>query len=447
MSVQNLRNIETGALGSSRARIDKKAAEALVAELKTTKEPAELDQSKAVLRDMLAHDAFEPGARAMIQEKVGKSAEKSGLAGLELGKTSQPGTAARVNVSVAKELGPPGGFRDKFQAIGVARASGLANTAVVKVGGSWHPVQTNIAIPKGFTADKKAGDVTGVPPPLSKTDYETLQKKAAAALSAAKEPNFDTPMGKVAKAPEMVKAQMMAAEAEYTALAAAALGVSPTDINVLPANSLNPDKINLMLDFPKVTPNCKCAGHDNAGAFFGNKNGTVDLLSSEPGARARAPHGIVFGPDPFTDQVKAAGVLAHEGTHKMEHDLGDQLKAQFDGNPKAQKKTFGIFVTAQNDAKKITLSERDSIHEQTHTNGDTGQSEGAAYLEELIATLASSPAGDKNVKGTINNVVRRASGLSEDEKAKIKDLANSVDPDRRKALKPLLVSIGMEKAE
>lgn len=396
--IQTLRSYEKSALASG--------GTLNVAEAKQLKALATTPEAKQVLADILARDAFEPGARAVLAGPAAKAAEKpSGLTGTTLGTVAVAGT--KVNVTVTRELSPTAGYANKWQAVGAARASGERNTAVILDGKSparWHAVQTNIlATPsKDYAPVKtKLQEVAALTLLPTGAEFTSMNAAALAAKTAwKKDPSAEN---------------FKAAQDAYVTLASRTYGVAPGEINVIDKTTdMDPKKINVMLNIP------------HGQAYFGNAKGDVDAIATD--GSANAPHGVVLGTSGFRSQVQASGLLAHESTHKEHFELAADWVAQWKASGTAQK--LGPWLEKQ-PASKLTADQREVIHEQV-ANKATTQSELSAYVNELAVTFPQYPAGEHEAKATFDAIKQRLGALGGDDTQTLKALYASLDEAHRK---------------
>ncbi len=374
--ITNLRQAELNAL-QKHGRITKEGAGEIIKAAKA--DGTVTKEEKQVLADMLANDAFEKGAAAIIKAEAAKPVEKtSGLAGEKLG-------TARVNgkemeVVVSKELGDNGGYDNKYQAIGAARANaGERPSAIIQTkDGKWHAVQTNMLASANFTPAKSDfKEVKGLFSGSPKA-YVDLQKTASKALRDWQaDPTNDT--------------KRTAAEKAYVKLATEAWGVHIDDIKVIrTTKDMDPTKLNLMLETP------------HGQAYFGNAAGSADQLRAEDKHHTekdgRAPHGMVFGHMTFQTYEHANGVLMHEATHKAHFDLADKMLVEWKGLWKDGKKPppdFATWMGKQMHSGRVTREEHDAIVEQRGAGDMHGKqfTEIGSSLNEWFSTFATTPVG------------------------------------------------------
>jgi len=394
-AIQSIRIAERNALAGD-GKITKTEAKGLLA-LATTKE------AKAALRDILAHDSFAPGAAKTLTKAAGKLDEKtSSLAGMKLGTVKTNG--ANLDVVVSKELSPTAGFADEFQAYGAARASGVTPTTVIKDGNTpprWHAVQTNITVGgKGYAPEKtKLGEVTAMPRAPTPDDFKRLHDDASATRKAFQASGTD--------------ANRKAAEAASVKLAAATFGIDPAKIHPMKNDTdILPDKINVTLEIA------------HGAAYFGDATTNVEPLNTD--GTVRSPHGLVVNPVDFRSVTHGAGTLAHEATHKEHHDLGNQVAKEFHDSKTS--KSFSDWMKTRK--PKLTGDQRDMISEQV-ANKATTQTELSAYINELAATVAAYPAGDKEAVMTYGSIKSRLGALGNDDKKTLKALYDALDEPHR----------------
>lgn len=368
MPISDLRNLESAAL-SKWGKINVETATALVSSAKTPEE-------KAVLRDMLAHDAFEPKARGLVTKNAGAKAARgeeaaSGLAGSALGTVMEGGK--KVNVSVVRELGPTAGYQNKLQALGHARASGVKNAVVMEdAHGRFHTVETNIA-----SAGLKSAKVQVPGPAISKQRYESLQTAL-----------------KTAKSSGDVAAQKKA----LVDIAVETWGVKPEDVNfITSAAQMDPTKINLQMD-----------EHDGVGNMVAGFFGPADLKTShvlpvgknaaKNATRDLSGFGITITAGAFlgpaTDGTKASGVLLHESTHLAHAKLGNEWLAKWQaaGGP-GGKKSFEQFMAEKGAAgKEISSEDAAAVAEQGKLlpDGNVKPSKPCGCWRDCACTVTSS---------------------------------------------------------
>lgn len=407
VSLATLRSNEAAALAQKNlGTIDKAEAQALVKDAGTV--PENLD----ALRDMLMRDAFEPGARQIIQAAVGKKdvVAASGVAGMSVG--TLPG---KVNVSVAKELGDPAGYTNRFEALGNARASGEKNAAAVQgKDGRWHSVQTNVeASGKGFTA----ANATGLVVPTAQISDAQMQvlKDTAKNLEAL-----------VASNPAMKPA----ADKAWQELVGQTLGVDPAKVKILRDGAdPDPNAINFNPNLPAISE-----------ARFANKSGYVDQLpanDSEKGKPPRGPHGIVMGLGAFRSPEHAAGVLAHEATHKAHHDVGDQMLATFRQKGLTD---FSSWIGKQGLPSDMVDAIRAQVSINTQQVGAHGAaaSEVGAYAAEIAATAKRFPADHAEMKKALGTLAAKWPNMTRSGQdvivGKLRDAAKTLPTDQRAKL-------------
>lgn len=367
MSLTNLRDLENKALGNG--SIDPSEAKSLIAEAKTPEE-------KRVLRDMLAHDNFNPKARAMVTQAVKNAPVASGLVGAKIG-TYQSGKT-KLDVMVSRELSPNEGYDNRLQALGAARASGVQNATVIQdPKGRWHAVETNIYYkPPGTPAVKTPfKSVESVPLPDAKR-WGDLKKTASEKIQA----------WQANKTPENRKA----AEDAYKALMAESLGVDAGQINVISReDQAVGGKLNFMLDLP----------HGEATTGTSGYTSFQPLATGKKDTAVRNPSAITFGPQAFANPVHAGGVLVHESTHLQHQNRADEVLKDYRAT--GPKDTFTQYLLDRMNGKikpKITRDEYNTILEQTKENGGPGRehTEVLASTNEFFATFAHLDPSDKN---------------------------------------------------
>jgi hypothetical protein len=302
---------------------------------------------KAYLKYMLEHDSFDAKGRKVIEKVVGKvDVPKNSVVGQQvavLGKDKQP-------VLVSKEIGQPGGFATRYEALALARGANSKTAAIFQDQGKpprWHAVETNVSLgpasKANWSADNKVGNLEFIDQPDLKKWTAAQQK-----VQELKKQGYDK------NDPQLQEA--------YRDQIAAALGVPSTEINIIgPKNPADPSKINF-------DPNLPAYGRSGPAKLDGKPH-TLQIGIGELG---------------FDSPFNVISTAFHEATHVRHHARGNELLKQWEATDKG--KTFGRWLDQQYNEHKISLE--DKVTATAEYNGRSGPTEAVSYINSFIATFA-----------------------------------------------------------
>lgn len=345
-----------------------------VAEAKDLKalvgKPTKDDQ--ALLKDLFAHDRFDPAAKKGAVLKA---------AGLAKGTKVSPavGTEVAPGVFARKSFSPVNGHTTKLQAYAAARLAGVANAAVVPdQNGRWHAVELTKAMPATGAMNGAVG-------------VTKLDEKAYAALAATARTTTD-----LATRTDALKQ-----------LASAAYGVPMDDVNVMkPGAAPIAGKVNINVDKKdlsgagRLTAACSCAAHTNF------KQGAepaieirADTLATPKQAAATMFHESTHADDFAAAQKVAKAYAAQKPDDAKALDAIDFTRKDSDLSPAELKAKLSALSKFQvwihdpknKDLKGMTDVERSKL--QGYMTSQTGASEATAYTKTWMQAFASAPKG------------------------------------------------------
>ena len=353
------------------------------------------NEDKQVIRQMLATDAFEPGARKQLSDKLlGKSVAapaESKIAGIDAGQ----------GVTVTRELGTTG-YADQFQAIAAARMSGVENTGVVLGKDNlWHPVQLS-EMKQGLIGPAKGvRAVMG----LKNTDeakVSKLQGEIKDILVRTKgKPTSD----------EDVKAL----NEKRAALAAEVFGVDPSMINVISDSKYRQTgMINIntgMADDGKHG----AEQHENA-PFNPRELPAVEvssrLLEGEyktPGFKDGQTTPARFEPPPSIEEARTT--LFHEATHESDYDKSAEWVRKWEGgtrfhpNQKLDAERPDDFIKWMS-SQNVDQATKNSVI--NFVKGNHADTEARAYLSAAVIAMQSG-----NIDAARDQLMTFAGGLAD----------------------------------
>ncbi|MCI0447495.1 hypothetical protein L0152_30325 [bacterium] len=273
-------------------------------------------------------------------------------------------------VKVTKELGQPNGFATRYEALALARGANSGSAAIFQDDKTkrWYAVETNTPLQQGSSTwspeSKRISNLEFAGQP-DLTKWKEARKKVDELKS----------QGKTLDDFELRSA--------YGDMIAVALGVPKTEIKIMDkSDKPDPNKINFNPWLPA-------------------------LGRSGPAKLDGKPHDIQIGIGELSSDTpfNLIGTVHHEATHVHHHARGNELLKQWEGTDKS--KTFGQWLDAQYQKKKITLEERETI--TAEYNGKTGPTEAISYLNTFMATFAVDRAGkDDNLmlNSNLNQVAK-----------------------------------------
>jgi len=253
-------------------------------------------------------------------------------------------------VKVTKELGQPNGYATRYEALALARGANSGFTAIFQDDKTkrWYAVETNTPL-------AKAGS-TYSPESKNTSHLEYIGKPDIAKWSEAHKKVDELRAQGLDKTDYRV-------QAAYADQIAAALGVPKTEINIMKSETDTPDprKINFNPYLPSL-----------------GRSGPTKLDGK--------PHSIQIGIGElgFDNPFNLIGTVHHEATHVNHHARGNELLKQWEGTDKS--KTFGQWLDAQYQKKKITLEERETATAEYKRN--SAPTEAISYLNTFMATFA-----------------------------------------------------------
>lgn len=309
-----------------------------------------------------ARDTFEKKAKTHFDTKVAKKADKP----LKLGEIRETQAGVSLDVTVKKDLTPPGGFDHKYQALAAAQQFDGMAAVVEDNKGKWHAYGTNMAKDTLQSNTREFGAVGNhksmtLVNQWGKGDWETQVRSA-----------YDLKKDLEAGKAGVTQAQV---DDAFKDLIVRATGVDKSEIYISRGpKDRDPNKINF--DY----------NHDSAGsvARYGKDGKTVKLASDKD--TPIVPASLVMGPANLrTDSpVAFQRTLAHESTHLMHARKNEALVNEWRKDKKTDK-DFQGWLYARKD--KMTAEELETANQAA--NGSKSATEFAAHLKSFAQTFGS----------------------------------------------------------
>lgn len=288
-------------------------------------------------------------------------------------------------VLVAKEFGPPEGFKTRYEALALARGADSKGAAIFQDGkGRWHAVETNVPLGRSgnpsWSPEPKANHLEFVDKPDLKKWAE--KRDIVDKLKA---------QGRTLNDYEL--------KAAYADMVATALGVPFTEVKIIDkSEDADPGKINF-------NPNLPAYGRAGAAKLDGK------------------PHTLQIGIGQLgSDQpFEVISTAFHEATHIRHHDRGNELLKQWEGI-KGTKPEFDEWIKQQYRSNKITLEEKVTVLGEFR--GNTSPTEAISYVNGFMATFAVDRKDDRMIASELGMAASKSPGDQDMEKELINRLRN-----------------------
>lgn len=262
---------------------------------------------------------------------------KANLAQSVAGK--QIGTLDKTAIVVARDHSPAG-FKNRYEAIALARGLGSKNAAIYQDSNKrWHAIETNV--PVGNKGVSNNLQYVGQP---DLNQWNDLKQKAA-------------------DAKRQFGPQDPRTQDAYRNQLAAALGVDPSEINIIRNEGDKPD-------LTKINFNPRLLKLGNAGEIGLDKPAFVQVGPTELG---------------FDNPYDVISTTLHEETHVRHHDRANELLGEFKKTGQPMDKFKG-WVEGQYKANKISVEERETTIGAYEKR--TGPTEAASYITGFMSTFA-----------------------------------------------------------
>lgn len=389
MSIVALRKLETKYLAND-GKIDLKEAKAMLGK---NSAPTE----RAFLRDMLARDTFDPAARKLFESTLARRESKPRLLGWV---ESRHGV--RLDLVVKKDLGPPGGFSEKYEALAAARAYDGTATVIQDQKGRWFAYGTNM--PRHILNDSEVRGISA-PDDRNLRSAEHINAAYGPDIAAATKKAHELKSKRQSGDRSVSQAEVDAAFIKAAALAA---GVDPSEVRISkgPGDRV-PGKLNLEYELSA------------AGTVGRNEpDGTLVLLPKDKTSPI-VPPTLTMGISNLRSGSPLAfqRTLAHEGAH-----LGHEKKAQAlleEWRSSGSKNSFTTWLEAKRKAGLISAETYDTT--LGAISNDTRATEFAAHTRGFLATFGSVPLDDPSAVGEAKGYLKGAFafGASDDLKKEI----------------------------
>ena len=379
MSITALRQLEAKSLAND-GKIDTKEAQQLLGKKSSAPE-------RAFLREMLERDTFEPKARKLFEATLAKreaAPKRLGWVHTKAGVT--------LDMVVKKDLSPPGGFYEKFEALAAARAYDGTATVIEDKKGRWFAYGTNM--PKNVL---KESEVIGIAAPDDPT------AKSAEHINAASGPDYIRAAEKAYELRAKLKSgdktvSRADVDEAFVEAAAIAAGVDPAEVRISKGpHDRVPGKINLEYEL------------QSAGTVGRNTADGTPVLLPKDKTSAIVPARLTMGIANLRTASPLAfqRTLAHEGVH-----LGHDKKAEAllgEWRQSGSKKSFESWLEAKKNAGSISLETYETS--KGAVNNNTGPTELVAHTRGFLATFGSVPLDDDSAVKEAKGYLRDAFGF------------------------------------
>lgn len=354
---------------------------------------------KEYLKHMLEHDSFDPKARKIVEADIKQkvAVPKDSVSGQKIA------MLGKDPVVVAKEFGPPEGFKTRYEALALARGADSKGAAIFQDEKTkrWHAVETNVPLGRG-------GNPSWSPEP--KASHLEFVDKPDLAKWAEKRKIVDD-----------LKAQGRTLndydlKAAYADMVATALGVPFTEVKIIDkSEEADPTKINF-------NPNLPAYGRAGAATLDGK------------------PHTLQIGIGQLgSDQpFEVISTAFHEATHIRHHDRGNELLKQWEGI-KGNKPPFDDWLKQQYRNHKITLEEKVTV--LAEFRGNTSPTEAISYVNGFMATFAVDRKDDRMIASELGMAASKSPGdddLKKELLSRLKNFYNGLDESDRTRFKAAL---------